>query len=116
MNRIAALGCVVNLSVNFALIPRMGAIGGAWATFATQWVVASLFVFYAARKAHLVTAPQWIAKLALFLGLCLATGWGMSLVDIPWTWKLASISIVGIPGLFLLRLVSVSAVKSLFQR
>ncbi len=39
LNRIAAVGVVVNVLLNLVVIPRWGAIGAAWASLATQLVV-----------------------------------------------------------------------------
>ena len=38
--RLCAIGIVLNFTVNYLLIPKMGIVGAAWATFATQILIA----------------------------------------------------------------------------
>ncbi len=49
LNKMAALGIVLNISMNFYWIPKYGAEGAAWATFITQTFIASVQAFFVIR-------------------------------------------------------------------
>lgn len=67
LNIVAAIGIVVNLSINFLLIPRLMAVGSAWASLATQFATAIIQVFLAYRVFKLkVDVKQWI-RIGLFI-------------------------------------------------
>ena len=49
LNKTAALGIILNISMNFYWIPEYGAEGAAWATFITQTFISSVQAFFVIR-------------------------------------------------------------------
>jgi len=68
LNIIALVGIVVNLFVNFLLIPRLMAIGSAYASLATQFSTAIIQLFVVRRIFKMSAGWNIIIRLALFIG------------------------------------------------
>ena len=74
----AWIGAAVNLAANFALIPRLGGMGAAWATLAAYAAMAlSVWAISAARS----PVPCEWGRLALLAGWTAALWWPASLVS-----------------------------------
>lgn len=76
----APLACVVNLSLNFLLIPQLGMVGAAWATVASQLVMFLVSNFYVATRFGNLYEPRTWARLAFACGVlwaCLQVTEGM---------------------------------------
>lgn len=90
MNKVFAVGILINLTLNLILIPSMGALGAAIATFFTQLLTFVAQVFLAKHYLKLAFAPDLLLRLLLllgassFLGYCLQT-YGLT---IHWSVKL----------------------------
>ena len=116
LNIIAAVACVISLSANFSLIPGLKSIGGAWATFITQWAVAIGFVVAAQRVGELPFRRQETGRLTLFAGSIVALGGLISQLPFKWGINLALLGLTGGALIFLLRLVSVASLKQVFRK
>jgi O-antigen/teichoic acid export membrane protein/glycosyltransferase involved in cell wall biosynthesis/O-antigen ligase len=83
---VTALGLVVNLAMNLALIPRYGAIAAAVATLATEIAVTVPLMFVAVRRLHLrlVTRPLVASAAATSVAL-LVSALGTTLALGAWT-------------------------------
>jgi O-antigen/teichoic acid export membrane protein/glycosyltransferase involved in cell wall biosynthesis len=60
-----AVGLVVNVGLNFLLIPRLGVVGPAYATLATELVVTTLLAWAALRTLHWRLRVRHLALIAL---------------------------------------------------
>lgn len=111
LNKIAFAGVVLNLAMNFYLIPRYAAVGAATAAFATQAVLALAFVLSAWRATGLKKNPAWIAAFVIFTLLIAAAGYAARLLPGPWLWKFGALGLAGASLILLFRFVRIGAVK-----
>lgn len=86
----APLACVVNLSLNFLLIPHLGMVGAAWATVASQLVMLLVSQFYlVTRFGNLYDPRIWIR-----IGFACGMLWGcLQLTEHTGPWVSASLSL-----------------------
>ncbi|MEZ4987539.1 MAG: oligosaccharide flippase family protein [Saprospiraceae bacterium] len=104
LNRVFALGLLVNLCLNIWWIPEHGAAGAAKATFITQLLV---FVAQYRLAVHLLQLPShaglwWrMVALAAWVAGC---AWGLQPWDIGWFVKFMLCISVGVGGAFALGL------------
>ncbi len=78
LNLIALSGLIVNLSLNIVLIPRMQAMGSAYASLSTQAVTALLQFYVAHRLLHLKVNFNLILRFIALILLLIASGFGLS--------------------------------------
>lgn len=116
MNRIAAVVCIVSLGANLLLISRYQSIGGAWATFITQWVVSLAYVFWGSRMAGLSYHFRWVGRLVLYALLAVAGGYGSTFLPLAWPIQLSILGTILLLLLFPMRFVSVGALRQLAAR
>ncbi len=67
LNLAAAFGMILNIGLNFALIPSYGALGSAWASVITQATMAFIQVFLASYYFKFRLNLRYITSLLLFL-------------------------------------------------
>jgi O-antigen/teichoic acid export membrane protein len=65
----AAIGLIVNLALNFALVPGMGMEGAAWATLATEVVVVGITTAMVLRRMEVAIDVRRIVAGAVAAGL-----------------------------------------------
>ncbi len=74
LNIVAAFGMILNISLNFILIPRFMAIGSAWASVITQLLTATVQVVIAKVVFRFKTNQKYIISLIVFtIGVVLIT-------------------------------------------
>ena len=115
LNIIAFIGVILNLSLNFYLIPKMEAVGGALTSFITQTGLAIAFIICASRIAKLPFNPRWLlahAGFLLFIAL-LAYGITRTFHDIHWTIELSIFGLLSVASMFMFRFISVGSIKQL---
>ena len=118
LNIIAFCGVVINLSLNFYLIPRYSAVGGAITSFLTQTILALAFMVSASRTLKLPVNIRWILALVGYLILTIIVAYTISLAASSLGW-LAQMIIFGIISVFLMfvfRFVSIKSIKQLANR
>jgi O-antigen/teichoic acid export membrane protein len=64
---VAASGMVINLLINFVLVPRLMAIGSAYASLFTQFTTAIIQTFIAVRIFRFKADYKYLASLFVFL-------------------------------------------------
>ncbi len=115
LNVIAFAGVVINLSLNFYLIPRYEALGGAITSFITQTALAITFLVFASRVVKLPFNARWafshIGYLALVL--CLAYAVTSVLHSASWLLQLGAFGGICVALMFVFRFVSVSSIKQI---
>ncbi len=116
MNRIAAVVCVISLTANLLLISHFKSMGGAWATFLTQWVVSLAYVFWGSRSSGLGFNGRWISTLLLYALLAIAAGYGSTFLPVAWPFRLALMGLALLLLLFPMRFVSVASLRQLATR
>lgn len=110
MNRVFALGVLLNIGFNYLLIPKYGALGAASATFFTQGFALISQIFIAKKAFQLQTDLPLIGRFAL-LGLLL-TLFGFLIItyaNLPWLFGFIAILFFGIGLGFLLNLLKITS-------
>ena len=86
LNIISAAGLVINLGINFLLIPRLMAVGSAYASLLTQFITAILQVIivmkvfrFGINTRYLFTLLAFLSGVALFHSISLKMT-----IDLPW--------------------------------
>ncbi|MDQ6751678.1 MAG: flippase [Actinomycetota bacterium] len=112
----AALGLVVNLALNFALIPAYGFLAAAWITVGTEILVLGLMGMAVTRELRFRPAAGRLARIigaATVLGLAL---WGLQLLGAGLA-VLVPAAVLAYPVLlFALRALTVEQIRTLRQR
>jgi O-antigen/teichoic acid export membrane protein len=117
LNGLSAGATIINLSLNFILIPRYGAEGAAFVACITQWAIAVCSVLFAARRNRLPTHPKWIAAHLVYVVLLCAAGIAaMHYWD--GAWKPVTITLLLAAGIMipLFRFVAPSALRQFLLR
>jgi O-antigen/teichoic acid export membrane protein len=78
LNLIALAGLLVNLVLNVVFIPRIQALGSAYASLSTQAVTALLQFYIAHRLLHIKINVSLITRFVILILLLFATGFGLS--------------------------------------
>ena len=109
MNRVFALGAILNIGFNYLLIPRYGALGAASATFCTQGfaLISQIFI---AKKAFQLKTDFYLIGQFLLLGslLALVSFLIKNLLNFPWLIGFIIVLLSGIVLGFLLGLLKVA--------
>lgn len=116
LNRIALVGVVINLSLNFMLIPRYFAIGAAVSACLTQSILALCFIIFAQRQTQLHRNARWIFSFVFFFFLIIAFGFGVRQLPIGWQAQVLLLFLTGVSTIFLFRFVSLKSLKKLLER
>ena len=94
LNVIALSGFVVNILLNWILIPNHGAEGASWATFATQGVTTLLQAFYAFRYADIKFPKGYIYRFGGFLTFSVAAAYSVGTLSVPSISKVLAIFVL----------------------
>jgi O-antigen/teichoic acid export membrane protein len=117
LNRLAAGAAILNVGLNFFIIPRFGAEGAAMVACATQWGIAAASVILAARRNRLPLHPKWVASHVVYLLLLTAVGLGARHY---WdgAWKPTALSILLASGVLIMafRFVTPSMLRQFLSR
>lgn len=81
---IAAIGVVINMSLNVYLIPRFEAVGAAFTALTTQWIVGLLYLFAAKKAAQLPLNLRWVGSFLLYFLLVLTLGFAIAQLPVHW--------------------------------
>jgi O-antigen/teichoic acid export membrane protein len=101
LNLVALTGLLVNLLLNFILIPQLQAMGSAYASLGTQAITALLQFYLAHRLLKLKFDPGLILRFLLLVVLLLVTGFGLSWFQ-PESWFVSMLAMIGLGVLFTL--------------
>jgi O-antigen/teichoic acid export membrane protein len=118
LNFIAFAGVIINLSLNFLLIPQYKAVGGAITSFITQTGLSLTFIVFAARIIKLPLNVKWLLAHIGYIILVLLLAYAVIVVmrSFPWSAQLAMFSLVCIGLMFVFRFVSVQSIRQLATR
>jgi len=118
LNIIAFAGVIINLSLNFYLIPGMKALGGAITSFSTQTILALTFMVFATRIVKLPLNIKWALSHIGYLALILLLAYGITtaLHSVAWVLQLAVFGGVCIALMFVFRFVSLGSIKQLVNK
>lgn len=108
LNYIALAGLCLNLILNFILIPKMYAFGSAIASLSTQYLTASLQIFFAYKFLKLKADKGLIFGLLFTIVLLVATGYLIGFLSINnWMIGFGALIFAGILYAFVFRLLHI---------
>lgn len=116
LNKVAIAGVVINLSLNFWLIPEHQALGAAQVAFVTQSTLAFLYIFFSGRKLQLDKGVKLVAAHIGYVLLLGAAGYGCAQLQLYWLYAMLLYALCGLVLIFLFRFVSVASVKALMTK
>ena len=118
LNIIAFAGVIINLSLNFYLIPGHKAVGGAITSFITQTSLAIAFMVYASRIIKLPLNIKWALSHIGYLLLILLLAYGIIIIlhNTHWLVQLSAFGTICIVLMFVFRFISVQAIKQLLNK
>ena len=118
LNLIAFAGVTINLTLNFILIPRLEATGGAITSFITQTSLALAFMIYAVRILHLPLNIKWALSLVGYLVLILLLAYGITvaLAHAHWLVQLSAFGAICVILMFVFRFISAQSIKQLVNK
>ncbi|MBC7553952.1 MAG: polysaccharide biosynthesis protein [Taibaiella sp.] len=117
MNYIALGGVVFNLSLNYYLIPRLQATGGAITSLLTQSLLSLAFLVACSRILKLSFNAGRVGGLLGYLAFVIAVAYGVvNFVHAQWIWQATVLFAISFVMLFVFRFVSVGSVKALMER
>ena len=118
LNIIAFAGVIINLSLNFYLIPGQKAVGGAITSFITQTSLAIAFMIYASKIIKLPLNIKWALSHIGYLVLILLLAYGVINVlgHTHWLVQLSAFGTICIVLMFVFRFISVQGIKQLLNK
>jgi O-antigen/teichoic acid export membrane protein len=114
LNWMAVIGMVLNVGLNFILIPHYQALGSAWTSLTTQLFTAGAQTLLAVSILKLKINYRILGKLMLFIGFVFLAGYYSLKID---NWVLGYSLMIGISTLFafLIRLINLKALAEIIQ-
>jgi len=113
LTKIALAGVVLNLSLNFYLIPHYHALGAAFSAFITETFVAVCYIYAATKTVQIPFHIKWVSSHLLFLLIIVLLAFAVYALPLNWILQLAVFGLMGVASMFVFRFVSVSAIKQL---
>lgn len=108
LNMIAFAGLVANIAVNLLLIPKLMAVGSAWASLIAQGGTAILQVFLAKKVFGMKTDYKLIARFLSLILIMIATGYFLKNSNfMSWSLSVSLMVIVGLTSAFILKLLNI---------
>ena len=115
LNKIAFGAAILNIVLNYALIPSYTVIGAAYASLITQSLVAIAQVIICYRLFALKFSLQTTLKFILFIGLIITATYSYYLTNYNWKLYLLILPILSILLILGLKIVNRNQVKELFS-
>lgn len=113
LTKIAFAGVLINLSLNFILIPTYFALGAAFAAFITQSTLSACFMLFSSKHLGIGKSMKWIAAHAGFLLFTIVIGYGIYLLNLNWKLQLAILGVTAGIAMFIFRFITLGALKQL---
>lgn len=112
LNIVAGCGMVMNISLNFFLIPRYQSLGSAYASLFTQFITAAIQVAIVQYIFKFNINKIYLLKLAAFVVAVIVFGYMSRFLKIDWK---ISILIMGALSIIFVAVVRLLSIKSLFK-
>lgn len=116
LNRIALAGVIINLALNFYMIPQYQALGAAITAFITQGTLAVCYIIFSGKHLKLPKNARWITAHISFFILSVAICYGCTMLPVERFYQLLVYIVACMVLIFLFRFISVSAIKSLMTK
>jgi O-antigen/teichoic acid export membrane protein len=116
LNRIALAGVVINLGINFYMIPHYNALGAALTGLITQLFVSACYIIFASRVVKLPFNMKWILSHVAYLALIILAGYAVLVFfHSGWILQLLIFGLACIIAMFVFRFISIKAVMQLLE-
>lgn len=115
LNQIALLGMVLNILLNFLLIPHLKAVGSAIASIVTQFMVFALQTWVAVRFFKLRINVKYILSLLAFVFILAGLAYISTFIINNWLYKILSIVVVAVLLAFMLKLLELKALMKFIK-
>lgn len=116
LNIVAGSGMIVNILLNFILIPRFYAVGSCYASITAQFLTSGIQVLLAVRIFKFKTNYNYLFKLLLFVIIVVVTGIFVKMVFSKWMYNLILMGVVCVVAVFALRLMTIKSLLSLVKK
>ena len=118
LNIIAFVGVIINLSLNFYLIPSQKAVGGAMTSFITQTGLSCAFIVFASRTIKLPLNIKWLFAHIGYLLLILLLAYGVISLKrfMPWAVQFFTFGAICIVLMFVFRFISIRGIRQLISK
>lgn len=116
LNLVAGCGMVLNITLNFILIPKFLCVGSAYASLFTQFITALIQVFLAQHFFKFKTNKVYLFKLIIFV--LAVVGFGFLSRQFSFDWKLSILIMGGLSLIFVasIRLLSIRSLFTVFRK
>lgn len=116
LNWIALSGLFINLTLNIILIPRLQAMGSAYASLGTQTITALLQFYVAHRLLQLKINFNLIFRFLLLVALLFASGFGISWLQMDsWFISMLMLLVIGVLFTVVLGLLNVKELVAILK-
>jgi O-antigen/teichoic acid export membrane protein len=115
LNLVAGAGVLINVLMNFILIPGLEAMGAAWSSFTVQFVTAVIQLFIARRIFNLRFGKEFYFRLAAFTILLFAGALGSSWLPFHWIINFSAALFFGLSLVFLTKMIEIKNVLLLIN-
>lgn len=116
MNKISLAGVIINLSLNFYIIPHEKALGAAISAFATQSTLALCYIYFCHKETTLPKNPKWIAAHLSFVVFVFAFGYLVHLSSLGWIMQVMLTGLAAVITMVALRFISTQGISLLFSK
>ena len=117
LNIIGVIGVLINIILNFILIPQYGALGAVYATLFTQSLAGLGHVYFANKILDLrMPISLFLKVLAFGLLMYLVIRCEEAFVSVNWMIRFIASGIIALPIGWLLGLLDMNMVKEIFER
>ncbi|MCX6231067.1 MAG: oligosaccharide flippase family protein [Bacteroidetes bacterium] len=117
LNFIAATGMLLNISLNFILIPRLEAVGSAYSSIVTQFLSAIVQVIIAQRVFKFKIDYRFlISLLAFVVGVIFINIFSKHFIEQKWMYNFAGMVILSVVYASFLKLLNFKSLLSLIQK
>jgi O-antigen/teichoic acid export membrane protein len=114
--KIAIVGVILNVALNYILIPKYMAVGAAISTVVTQTTLAIGYIIFSGKTFRLPFNLKWIAAHAAFVLVSVGLAYSINMLSVTWYYKIAVFGIMELLFMFPFGFVSVKAIKQLANK
>lgn len=115
LNQIAALGLVLNISLNLYLIPNYQAFGAAIATLISLTIVGFAYLYFYHQNLKNAIQSQQILKFFFLTIMLFLSGFGLRSVEMNWIFSIFLFLILALFYTFILKLISIKSLLNLLK-
>jgi O-antigen/teichoic acid export membrane protein len=113
LNIVAASGVVINLVMNFILIPQFEAIGAAFSNLSAQMITAVLQFFVAKKVFKLEFKQYFWLRLMAYVVIAIVLGYLSQFLFVSWLWNLAALLVINGLLVFVFGILRFNEIKQL---